>query len=78
MSNDPRDPRKELLAQMRALRRNIDPAVLARVLDGLPGWERYDREAAQTAVALFLQNHRDSKSFLEGLRKTIDDPACDG
>lgn len=77
MADRDSDPRKQLLAQLRALRSRVDPAVLAKVLDGLPGWERYDREAAQTAVALFLENHKDSKQFLEDLRQGLSKQVSD-
>ncbi|MDR3514334.1 MAG: hypothetical protein P4M00_00840 [Azospirillaceae bacterium] len=57
------DPRKELLSQIRALRQEIDPAVLKRADLARQGKVPYDQAAAQETVRRFLATRQDGGKF---------------
>ena len=67
------DPRQELLRQMAALRKSLDPKVVERLDLATEGKVPYDRETAQTAVRQFLATRTDGgkfqKKLVEALKK---------
>ena len=74
MSDSPMsDPRQELLRQMAALRKNLDPKVVERLDLATEGKVTYDRETAQSAVRQFLATRHDGgkfqKKLVEALKK---------
>jgi hypothetical protein len=67
------DPRQELLRQMAALRKSLDPKVVERLDLATEGKVPYDRETAQSAVRQFLATRQDGgrfqKRLVEALKK---------
>jgi hypothetical protein len=67
------DPRQELLRQMAALRKSLDPKVIERLDLATEGKVPYDRETAQSAVRQFLATKHDGGKFqrklVEALKK---------
>jgi hypothetical protein len=67
------DPRQELLRQMAALRKNLDPKVVERLDLATEGKVPYDRETSQIAVRQFLATRTDGgkfqKKLVEALKK---------
>jgi hypothetical protein len=67
------DPRQELLRQMAALRKSLDPKVVERLDLATEGKVPYDRETAQSAVRQFLATRHDGgkfqKKLVEALKK---------
>jgi len=63
------DPREELLRQMAALRKSLDPKVIERLDLAAEGKVPYDRETAQSAVRQFLATKHDGGKFQ---RKLVD------
>jgi cytochrome c biogenesis protein ResB len=67
------DPRQELLRQMAALRKSLDPKVVERLDLATEGKVPYDRETAQNAVRQFLATRQDGgrfqKKLVEALKK---------
>src|SRR4051795_5747314 len=67
------DPREELLRQMAALRKSLDPKVIERLDLATEGKVPYDRETAQSAVRQFLATRHDGgkfqKKLVEALKK---------
>jgi hypothetical protein len=67
------DPRQELLRQMAALRKSLDPKVVERLDLATEGKVPYDRETAQSAVRQFLATRQDGgrfqKKLVEALKK---------
>jgi len=57
------DPREELLRQMAALRKSLDPKVIERLDLAAEGKVPYDRETAQSAVRQFLATKHDGGKF---------------
>jgi cytochrome c biogenesis protein ResB len=69
------DPRQELLRQMAALRKSLDPKVVERLDLATEGKVPYDRETAQSAVRQFLATRHDGgrfqKKLVEALKKGV-------
>src|SRR4051794_1979342 len=61
------DPRQELLRQMAALRKNLDPKVVERLDLATEGKVPYDRETSQIAVRQFLATRTDGGKFQKKL-----------
>ena len=61
------DPRQELLRQMAALRKSLDPKVVERLDLATEGKVPYDREAAQSTVRQFLATRQDGGKFQKKL-----------
>jgi hypothetical protein len=58
------DVRKEVMGQIRALRRRIDPRLLEKVRDAVyQGEQRSEKDNARAAVAEFLGGLRDGGAF---------------
>lgn len=81
MSKDPKD---ELLRQIRAIRRRIDPDVLARAQKAAEAVEAartlppdhvpYDKEAARDVVSAFLRSRNDGGRFATALMENLKKP----
>jgi hypothetical protein len=71
MADKSDDARRELLRQLAALRKRIDPGALDRLLTKMGGWEPYDREAAGEAVRQFLATRTDGGKFQTRLREEL-------
>ncbi|MBB6254595.1 hypothetical protein [Nitrospirillum iridis] len=78
------DPRDELLRQIRAIRRRIDPDVLERAAAAAervqagppPAEEPFDRQAAREVVMNFLQARHDGGRFAMKLMEEMKKPAA--
>lgn len=78
------DPKTELLRQIRAIRRRIDPDVLARAEKAAQAAEAartlppdqvpYDKEAARDVVASFLRSRNDGGRFAMALMENLKKP----
>ena len=78
------DAKAELLRQIRAIRRRIDPDVLARAQKAAEAAEAartlppdhvpYDKEAARQVVAAFLQARNDGGRFAMTLMENMKKP----
>ena len=81
MSKDPKD---ELLRQIRAIRRRIDPDVLARAQKAAEAVEAarttppdhvpYDKAAARDVVSAFLRSRNDGGRFATALMENLKKP----
>lgn len=84
-----KDPKAELLQQIRSIRRRIDPAVLARAeaaaqaveaartgtdAQAPPAEVPYDKEAAREAVTAFLRSRNDGGRFAMQLMENLQKP----
>lgn len=82
-----KDPKAELLQQIRTIRRRIDPAVLARAEAAAQAVESaradaqapstevpYDKEAAREAVTAFLRGRNDGGRFAMQLMENLQKP----
>lgn len=63
--------RKNLLRQMEALRRTIDPKLLNRAKLAAFGKVPYDRDAAKQAVGAFLEKRDDDGAFRRKLEEAL-------
>jgi len=78
------DPKAELLRQMRAIRRRIDPDVLERAEKAAqaaevartlpPDHVPYDKEAARDVVTAFLRGRNDGGKFAMKLMENLKKP----
>lgn len=65
------DPRKELIRQMAALRRRLDPKVVEQAKLAVFGQVPFDRDNAKAAVGEFLENRRDGGAFRRKLEEAL-------
>lgn len=65
------DPRQDLLRQMMALRRRLDPKLLERAKLAVFGKVPYDRENARAAVGEFLDKRDDGGAFRRRLEAAL-------
>lgn len=65
------DPRQDLLRQMMALRRSLDPKLLERAKLAVFGKVPYDRENARAAVGAFLEERNDGGAFKRRLEAAL-------
>jgi len=65
------DLRKELLRQMAAIRRTIDPKVLDQARLAVQGKVPYDQDGAKQAVARFLESRDDGGAFRRKLEQEL-------
>lgn len=78
------DPKSELLRQIRAIRRRIDPDVLAKAERAAQAAEAartlppdqvpYDKEAARDVVSAFLRARNDGGKFAMALMENLKKP----
>jgi hypothetical protein len=65
------DIRKEVMGQISALRRRIDPRLLEKVRDAVYHKERSEKENARAAVACFLSDLEDGGAFRRQLEAQL-------
>lgn len=65
------DIRKEVMAQIRALRRRIDPRLLEQARNAVYFGQRPEKESARAAVASFLAARDDGGAFRQQLETAL-------
>lgn len=65
------DIRKEVMGQIRALRRRIDPRLLQQVRDAVYLGKRSEKDNARAAVASFLNDRDDGGAFRRKLEAEL-------